>query len=209
MTDFSRTDFHPGAVLLRHFLGRDEQVELLDRCRVLGDNPAGFYRPTHRSGGQMTVAMMCLGLHWNARTYAYEATRSDHDGLPAQPLPPGFMALCQRAAAAADMSMVPDICLVNRYEGDARLGLHRDTDERPETRAAGIPIVSVSLGDSAEYLLGGLKRSDVLETIELRSGDVIVLGGPSRMRYHGVAKILPGTTPLGAPGRINLTFRQY
>lgn len=159
----------------------------------------------------MSVSMMCLGIHWNARTYVYEPTRSDHDGLAVQPLPRNLRDLCLRAAAQAGMTIEPDICLVNHYEGEARLGLHRDSDERPETRAAGIPIVSVSLGDAAIYHLGGLARKDPIETLELRSGDVIVLGGPSRMRYHAVPRVLAGTAPqgLGGSGRLNLTFRQY
>jgi DNA alkylation damage repair protein AlkB len=107
--------------------------------------------------------------------------------------------------------MAPDICILNFYGGDGRLGLHQDKDERPETLASGVPIVSVSLGDTARFLLGGTRRKDPVETILLRSGDALVLGGPSRLRYHGVARILTGTAPpeLGLQGRFNLTFRQY
>lgn len=205
------TELFTGAHLLTAFISPPEQATLVAEAQQLGAAPAGFYRPTHLSGGQMSVSMMCLGLHWNARTYVYEPTRSDHDGLPVQPLPASWRALCQRAAAAAGMTIEPDICLVNHYEQGSRLGLHRDSDERPETRAAGIPIVSVSLGCDARYQLGGLRRQDPTIDVTLRSGDVIVLGGPSRMRYHAVPSIAMGTGPsfAGLSGRINLTFRQY
>lgn len=211
MSAIDRVDLSPGAVLLRGFVAREEQAGLVDQCMRLGESPAGFYRPKHKSGGTMSVAMMCLGMHWNARTYAYEPTRSDHDHLPVQPLPSNLRELSQRAAGAAGMAIEPDICLVNHYDEGARLGLHCDSDERPETRAAGIPIVSVSLGRSARYVLGGLRRADPTQPIELRSGDVIVLGGPSRMRFHGVEGLIAGTCPGWLPdlGRLNLTFRQY
>jgi DNA alkylation damage repair protein AlkB len=204
-------EMHPGAHLFRDFIPPDEQRRLVALCLELGAQPAGFYRPTHRNGGQMSVRMMCLGRHWNARTYVYEAVRSDHDGLSVEPMPPTLLALAARASLAAGMPYEPDICLVNHYLGEARLGLHRDADERPETREAGIPIVSVSLGEDADYLLGGLKRQDPTEPILLHSGDVVVLGGPSRMRYHAVTGIHPGTGPAGLAleGRLNLTFRRY
>jgi alkylated DNA repair protein (DNA oxidative demethylase) len=204
-------ELHPGAHLLAGFVPPDEQRALVELCLALGAQPAGFYRPTHRSGGQMSVRMMCLGRHWNAQTYVYEPTRSDHDDLPVSPIPPALFALAARAALASGMPCEPDICLVNHYIGEARLGLHRDSDERPETRAAGVPIISVSLGADAEYLLGGLRRQEPTAPIRLRSGDVIVLGGPSRMRYHAVTGIHEGTGPATLPleGRLNLTFRRY
>jgi alkylated DNA repair protein (DNA oxidative demethylase) len=88
--------------------------------------------------------------------------------------------------------------------------VHQDKDERPGTLAAGIPIVSVSLGETARFVIGGLSRKEPVRPVLLRSGDVLVMGGPSRLRYHGVTKILPGTAPEGTgPGRFNLTFRQW
>jgi alkylated DNA repair protein (DNA oxidative demethylase) len=106
--------------------------------------------------------------------------------------------------------MEPDICIMNYYSSDAKMGVHQDKDERPETIASGAPIVSVSLGDAARFVIGGLSRRDPTQAIVLRSGDVLVMGGPSRLRYHGVTRILPGTAPEGTgPGRFNLTFRQW
>lgn len=159
----------------------------------------------------MSIKMVCLGRHWNAKTYKYEATRSDYDGLPVQELPEDLKDLASRAAREAGMAIEPDICLINCYMEGGRLGLHQDKDERPETIEAGIPVVSFSLGDTAKYLIGGLRRKDPAERVLLESGDVVVMGGPSRLRYHGVSGILAGTAPqeLGIQGRFNLTFRQY
>ena len=99
---------------------------------------------------------------------------------------------------------------MNYYASDAKMGVHQDKDERPETIAAGFPIVSVSLGDEARFVIGGLSRREPTFPVMLTSGDVIVMGGPSRLRYHGVTRILPGTAPAGTgPGRFNLTFRQW
>ncbi len=98
---------------------------------------------------------------------------------------------------------------MNFYGSDSRMGVHQDKDESRTSIEAGVPIVSVSLGDTARFVVGGLTRKDRMSSIELRSGDVLVMGGPSRLRYHGVTRIIPGTAPdtLG-PGRFNLTFRQ-
>jgi DNA alkylation damage repair protein AlkB len=100
---------------------------------------------------------------------------------------------------------------MNWYDADGRMGLHQDKDERPESIAAGLPVVSVSLGDTARFLVGGLKRRDEIESLLLESGDAFVFGGASRLRYHGVSRIVPRTAPpaLGIAGRFNLTFRKY
>jgi DNA alkylation damage repair protein AlkB len=204
-------ELHPGAFHLRAYLTLAEQARLLSRCLDLGKRPAGFYAPTVRSGGKMSLQMMCLGRHWNAKTYRYEAMRSDHDGLPVQELPEDLAQLARRVAGEVGMKLEPDICLVNLYAESAKLGLHQDHDESPESLAAGIPVVSLSVGDTAEFLLGGTARKDPVETLELRSGDALVLGGPSRLRFHGVAAIHPHTAPqeLHFEGRLSLTFRQY
>jgi alkylated DNA repair protein (DNA oxidative demethylase) len=90
------------------------------------------------------------------------------------------------------------------------MGLHQDKDEGPTSIAAGIPVVSVSIGDTARFLFGGLRRRDPVESIALESGDAFVFGGPARLRYHGVSRIALGTAPptLELTGRFNLTFRQ-
>lgn len=206
----TRMEIYPGAVLLPQFLSRREQRELVEQCRDIGTGATGWYVPTVRGGGQMRVRMVCLGRHWNARTYHYEACRADHDGRPAPPLPPAWSSLAARIAEAAGMRLAPDVCILNYYDAAGKMGLHQDKDERHETLEAGIPIVSVSLGDTAKFLVGGLRRRDPKAMVPLASGDGFVLGGPSRLRFHGVAAIVPHTGPaeLGLTGRLNLTFRE-
>lgn len=159
----------------------------------------------------MRVRMLCLGRHWNGRTYAYEPTRSDYDGLPAPPLPESFRTLARELARAAGMAIDADLCILNYYDAEGRMGLHQDKDESPASIAAGVPVVSVSIGDTARFLFGGVKRRDPVESILLESGDAFVFGGPARLRYHGVSRIVPSTAPkeLEMAGRFNLTFRQY
>jgi len=204
-------EIYPGTFHLPAFLTIKEQLNLLRRCIEIGNRPAGFYAPVVRGGGSMSIKMVCLGKHWNAKTYSYEAVRSDYDGLPVQEVPASLKDLARRIAAAAHMTIDPNICLINLYPPSGRLGLHQDKDESPATIEAGIPVVSVSLGDSAKFLIGGLKRKDLLKRFVLKSGDAIVMGGPSRLRYHGVSGLLEGTAPreLHFEGRVNLTFRQY
>jgi DNA alkylation damage repair protein AlkB len=195
----------PGAWLFRRYLSDAEQFEVAARCLELGTAEAGFYTPIVRGGHPMSVR------HWNARTYSYEDHRSDIDGRPAPPLPSDLADLAARAGRKAGFDFAPDLCIVNWYDPSSRMGLHQDKDESRESIEAGAPVVSLSIGDTARFLFGGLKRKDPVEKILLESGDVFVFGGQSRLRYHGVTRILPGTGPaaLGFEGRLNLTFRQY
>jgi DNA alkylation damage repair protein AlkB len=174
-----------------------------------GDVPG--YVPIVRGGGRMHVRMLCLGRHWNGKTYRYEPSRTDYDQREVPPLPPAFRELARGVAAAAGMALDADLCILNYYDADGRMGLHQDKDESEQSLAAGVPIVSVSLGDTARFLLGGLRRRDPVEEVLLESGDAFVFGGPARLRYHGVSRIIPTTAPpeLGLVGRFNLTFRQY
>ncbi len=200
-----------GAFHLRRFLALDAQRSLLERCRALMDGAVPAYVPTVRGGGKMHVRMLCLGRHWNGQTYRYEPTREDYDSLPAPPLPDAFGALAAEIAGSVGMTIVPDICIMNYYDAEGRMGLHQDKDEAERSIAAGLPVVSVSLGDTARFLFGGTRRREPIDTLLLESGDAFVFGGPSRLRYHGVSRIVPHTAPpeLGIDGRFNLTFRQY
>lgn len=200
-----------GAVWLRRWLSLDRQRSLVDQCRAIMDGPAGGYTPTVRGGGRMRVRMTCLGRHWNPLTYAYEATRADHDGAPVQPVPLDWVQLASALARQAGFDFRPDICLINFYGSDGRMGLHQDKDESAASLDAGYPVVSVSLGDTARFLFGGLRRRDSIEPLMLESGDVFVFGRTARRRYHGVSRIIPDTAPeaLDLEGRFNLTFRQY
>jgi DNA oxidative demethylase len=200
-----------GAVHLPDYLSLDEQRVVASRCLELGEADAGFYTPVVRGVHPMSVRMLCLGRHWNARTYSYEDVRSDVDNRPAPPLPEEFARLAARAAREAGFTFTPDLCIVNWYGPSSRLGLHQDKDESPASIAAGVPVVSLSIGDAARFLFGGLRRRDPVEKILLASGDAFVFGGPARLRYHGVTRILPGSAPVGLPfeGRLNLTFRRF
>ena len=206
-----RLEIAPGAWHLRGYLPEEEQAAVAAACLELGSRAAGFYTPIVRGGHPMSVRMLCLGRHWNARTYTYEDRRTDIDGLRAPELPAGLAALAAGAARVTGFDTLPDLCIVNWYGPESRMGLHQDKDESRASLEAGAPVISVSIGDSARFLFGGLKRRDPVEKIVLESGDVFVFGGESRLRYHGVTRVLPGTAPpgLGFAGRLNLTFRKY
>ena len=207
----TRVDVAPGAVWLQHCLTGDEQRAIAERAINLLDGPNGGYVPTVRGGGKMHVRMLCLGRHWNPLTYRYESTRADHDGAPAAPIPPEWVGVARDVAAAAGFEATPDICLINWYGGDGRMGLHQDKDESRESIERGAPIVSLSIGDTARFLFGGERRRDPIQTLWLESGDAFVFGGPARLRYHGVSRIVaaPLSSPLSIGGRLNLTFRVY
>ena len=207
----SASEIAPGALYLAGYLTLEDQRSIAARCFALGAAPAGFYTPIVRGGHPMSVRMLCLGRHWNARTYSYEDVRSDIDGRPVPPLPEAFAHVAQRAAAEAGFAYTPDLCIVNWYSAGSRMGLHQDKDESPESIAQGLPVVSISIGDTARFLFGGLRRRDPVEKMLLESGDVFVFGGSARLRYHGVTRILPGTAQAGLAfeGRLNLTFRKF
>jgi DNA oxidative demethylase len=200
-----------GALHLKRHLLLAQQRVLVDACRALVDGDVPGYVPVVRGGGKMHVRMLCLGRHWNGMTYRYEEARSDYDQLRVPPLPTEFRDLARDIAASAGMMLDADLCILNYYEAEGRMGLHQDKDESPRSLAAGVPVVSISLGDTARFLFGGARRRDPVEALLLESGDAFVFGGPARLRYHGVSRILPGTAPpeLGLIGRYNLTFRQY
>jgi len=201
----------PGAFHLPCSVALEDQRALVEECRALADGPVPAYVPVVRGGGRMHVRMLCLGRHWNGKTYTYEPTRSDYDDLPAPPLPGAFRSLAEAIARSVGMPFAPDLCILNYYDAEGRMGLHQDKDEAERSLAAGLPVVSLSLGDTARFLFGGIRRKDPVEARLLESGDAFVFGGPARLRYHGVSRIVPGTAPreLGLEGRFNLTFRQY
>ena len=201
----------PGAFHLHRYLALEAQRALVDQCQALVDGAVPAYVPVVRGGGRMHVRMLCLGRHWNGKTYSYEQTRTDFDGLPAPPLPENLRALANAIAASTGMTLDADLCILNYYDAEGRMGLHQDKDESERSLAAGLPVVSISLGDTAKFLFGGVRRRDPVDALLLESGDAFVFGGPSRLRYHGVTRIVAGTAPreLDLKGRFNLTFRQY
>jgi DNA alkylation damage repair protein AlkB len=201
----------PGAFHLPRCLDLDAQKALVESCRALIDGDTPAYVPVVRGGAKMHVRMLCLGRHWNPQTYRYEAARSDFDNRPAPRLPERFRTLAREIAAAAGMALDPDLCILNFYGDDGRMGLHQDKDESEASIAAGFPVVSVSVGDTARFLFGGTRRRDPVLALPLLSGDGFVFGGPARLRYHGVSRIVPSSAPpeLQVTGRFNLTFRKY
>jgi DNA oxidative demethylase len=200
-----RLELCPGAHLLRGFAAPDgERLH----AAVLAVSAAAPFRHMQTPGGfTMSVAMTnCGALGWVSDPTGYRYSELDPDsGLRWPAMPAAFESLARRAAAAAGYAtFTPDACLVNRYEPGARLTLHQDKDERDFSQ----PIVSVSLGAPAVFLFGGLKRKERPLRLALVHGDVVVFGGPSRLRYHGVAPLKPSQHPFAGEARINLTLRR-
>jgi DNA oxidative demethylase len=195
----------PGFRHLPGYFTAEQQSNLLAAVRnIVRDAP--FYRPAMpRTGKPLSVEMTNAGpLGWvtdRERGYRYQATHPvTGDAWPS--IPPALLDLWHELA---DYPAGPEACLINYYAGEAKLGSHVDADEQ-EARA---PVLSVSLGDDAIFHVGGLKRTDPKRRITLKSGDVVVLGGQARRIYHGVDRILPGTSQLLTEGgRINLTLRR-
>src|SRR5450432_1926494 len=115
----------PGAFHLERYLTVADQRTLVDQCRALVDGVVPAYVPVVRGGGSMHVRMLCLGRHWNGQTYTYEATRSDFDNLPAPPLPDNLEQLARGIARSVGMTLAPDLCILNYYDSDGRMGLHQ------------------------------------------------------------------------------------
>ena len=165
---------------------------------------APLYRPITPGGQAMSVMMTNLGpLGWitDAKGYRYAPTHPI-TGAPWPPIPEALLAVWGQLA---DPVTPPDACLVNVYAPGARMGLHQDRDEAD----FGFPVLSVSLGDTAIFRIGGTRRKDPTVSIRLASGDVCLLAGEARLAFHGVDRTLPGSSRL-APGggRINLTLRR-
>jgi len=176
---------------------------LADLREVLRAAP--LYRPTMpRSGKPLSVRMSnCGALGWvsDVTGYRYQNTHPQ-TGLPWPPMPERVMRLWRDFS---DDAGAPDACLINFYDAQARMGAHQDRDEKDFSA----PILSLSLGDSCRFRFGGEERGGPTQTLVLESGDVLVFGGPARKMFHGVDRILPGTsTLLSPPGRINLTLRR-
>jgi alkylated DNA repair protein (DNA oxidative demethylase) len=204
-TELLQEKLGPGSVILRGFALADEVALLAAVESVVAKAP--FRHMVTPGGFEMSVAMSnCGAFGWvTDRTgYRYDAL----DPLTGQPwpsMPDVFAKLAATAAAQADYNdFNPDACLINRYESGARMSLHLDKNERDFSQ----PIVSVSLGVSAMFLFGGFKRADKPVRVPLNHGDVVIWGGPDRMRYHGILSVKQAHHSLLGSRRINLALRK-
>lgn len=191
----------PGVTLWREKLGRAAQKALLDE--VLG--AAEFYRPAMPgSGAPFSVEETNFGpLGWYSDRdgYRYTATHPG-TGAPWPEIPRALLALWDETTG---YGAAPQCCLVNLYRAGARMGLHQDRDEQ----AVDAPVLSVSLGDDALFRIGGVTRRGPTQSVKLSSGDVLSFGGPARLAFHGIDRIVPGTSTLvPGGGRVNLTLRR-
>ena len=192
----------PGVFLLPH--AAESQDLLAEIAQIAAAAP--FRHMTVSGGKAMSVAMTnCGDLGWTSSGAGYQYTRCDPEsGEPWPAMPAAFKQLASDCASGCGFAgFEPDACLINRYIGPAQMGLHQDKDERDFSQ----PIVSVSLGASAVFLLGGNQRKGKTQTIPLADGDVLVWGGVARQYFHGVRS--PQADMSGqVPVRFNLTFRK-
>lgn len=201
----------PGAVHVPGWLGTELRRRLVDSCRAWGRGPVPFRQTALPGGGVMSVRTVCLGWHW--QPYRYSRTADDVNSARVAAFPRWLVALGRRALEEAygedsgAGGYTPDTALINFYDADARMGMHRDREERSTA-----PVVSLSIGDPCVFRFGNTgTRGGPWTDVELRSGDLFVFGGPSRFAYHGVPRVLAGTGDPAAglaSGRLNITLRE-
>lgn len=196
-----RATIAPGVVLWREWFDRAAQTSLLNdvMARVA---QAPFYRPTMpKSGAPFSVEETNFGsLGWVSDRDGYRyAPTHPVTGNTWPEIPPVLLALWNETT---NFPAPPECCLVNYYREGARMGLHQDRDEE-----ADVPVLSVSLGDDALFRIGGTSRRGPTQSLTLSSGDVLTFGGPARRAFHGIDKVIPGSSTL-LEGRINLTLRR-
>jgi len=207
----ARSEVAPGAVHVPGWLPEELQRELVVACRDWARGPVPMRHTVLPRGGVMSVQTVCLGWHW--QPYRYTRTAGDVNGARVADLP-GWLVELGRVAlaeayqdAAAAAVYRPDTALINFYDGDAKMGMHQDKDE---TSLA--PVVSLSIGDRCVFRFGNTQtRVRPYTDVELASGDLFVFGGPSRLAFHGVPKVYPGTACPSAGmsgGRLNITLRE-
>jgi alkylated DNA repair protein (DNA oxidative demethylase) len=185
----------------KEFLDTRAQQALLDALREVVQQ-APLFQPTTPRGKPMSVRMTSAGrAGWVSDRQGYRYAARHPQGSDWPPIPEPVMAVWR---ALSGVARAPDSCLVNFYGEGARMGLHQDRDEA----SFDWPVVSISLGDDALFRMGGTARSDPTQSIWLRSGDVVVMGGAARLAHHGIDRIRFGSSPLLAQGgRLNLTLR--
>ncbi len=197
----------PGAVHVPGWLTLEEQRRLVRACREWATGPVPIRHTVLPRGGVMSVRTVCVGWHW--QPYKYTRVAEDVNGRRVADFPEWMVGLGRRALTTAygeAAGYTPDTALVNFYDGQARMGMHQDKDER-----SAAPVVSLSIGDDCLFRFGNTEtRGRPYTDVRLSSGDLFVFGGPSRFAYHGVPKVYPGTGDPGtglAEGRLNITMR--
>ncbi|MCO1337912.1 alpha-ketoglutarate-dependent dioxygenase AlkB [Kocuria polaris] len=200
----------PGAMHVPGWLDLRAQRWVAEQFRSWAAGPVPP-RGAKVRGHEMSVKTVCLGWHWQPYRYTREAT--DVNGNRVLDMPDWMVRMGRRALAdvgwseAGPAEYTPDTALANFYEAGARMGMHQDKDEKSLA-----PVVSVSVGDACTFRFGNAEsRNRPYQDLTLASGDLFVFGGPVRLAFHGVTRILPGTAPGGcgvADGRINITLRE-
>jgi DNA oxidative demethylase len=194
----------PGLMLHRGYFDAEDQAQLVQTLRGILQAAPLFTPTMPKTGTPFSVRMTnCGPLGWvsDSSGYRYQPLHPE-TGAPWPPVPATLLAAWE---ALSGFPRPPEACLVNWYEGKARMGLHQDRDEQD----LAAPVLSVSLGDSCLFRYGGLKRSDPTRSVTLESGDVLLIGGASRLCFHGVDRVMAGSSALLARGgRINLTLRR-
>ncbi|MCL4104994.1 UNVERIFIED_CONTAM: hypothetical protein GTU68_018701 [Idotea baltica] len=202
----SRKNPHPslsvrGFQIFSGLIGPLEQKALVEQIRSLVALAPLFHPKTSR-GLKMSVRMTSAGsVGWVSDRRGYRYEESHPRGCAWPPIPPDILAIWRHVTG---LSRDPDSCLINFYDADAKMGMHQDKDENDFSW----PVVSVSLGDDALFRMGNVERGGKTDSIWLKSGDVVVMGGAARLAHHGVDRIRAGSsTLLQNEGRINLTLR--
>lgn len=202
----SPLELRPGAWFVPNFLSLDEQNELLEWVKNWAKT--GWYTPAMPDGTPMNHPIAGLGFRW----VPYEYHKSP------QPFPARLHFLARRAVRtvigeAVYPDFAPDACIINWYPPGSSLSLHQDRSEDRSLQTAGSPIVTIALGDAGICRQGNCRdRNGPFNDFEMHSGDLWILSGPSRMAYHAMLRVLPGTAPSGLDwqkaGRVSLTIRQ-
>ncbi|MBY6201547.1 alpha-ketoglutarate-dependent dioxygenase AlkB [Maritalea mobilis] len=190
-----------GVRVLPGLLNRADQVALVEDLRRVVQ-AAPLFHPVTARGKQMSVRMTSAGDYgWVSDRRGYRYERQHPQGMAWPPIPSIALRVWREVSG---VDRPPQCCLVNFYDEAARMGLHQDRDEADFD----MPVVSISLGDEALFRVGQTTRGGPTKSIWLRSGDVAVLSGASRLAYHGIDRVKPGSsTLLPQGGRINLTLR--
>lgn len=197
----SSPDLPEGMLHLAGYLDRTAQEALVEEVREVV-RAAPFFSPMTPWGKPMRVRMTSAGrFGWYSDRRGYRYVEEHPGGTPWPPIPPSARRVWEAVSACP---RAPECCLVNYYGEAATMGLHRDADEADVSA----PVVSISLGDPATFRIGGLQRGGPTTSIRLHSGDVVVMGGASRLIHHGIGRIFFGQSDLlSQGGRINLTLR--